>query len=331
MSKVLKDLKTRFVDTLRKVSDILSIDVNDLNRDDYVRIAVDTGIEGRLNKEELNILGGFKEAKKRYFNGKKTQPKILVYDIETAPMLGYVWGLWDNTLGLNQIESDWYILSWSAKWLGDSDDDVMYMDGRYNKNIEDDTELLEGIWKLLDEADIVLTQNGISFDQKKLNARFILNGFEPPSSYRHIDTKRIAKSKFGFTSNKLAYMTDQLCTKHKKSSHAKFSGFELWRQCLKGNMDAWLEMEEYNKLDVLALEELYLKMAPWDNSINFNVYHDAEVDVCKCGSSDFKMSGYHYTNTGKFQKYKCTNCGSETRDRNNLLDKYKRKSLRAKV
>lgn len=96
---------------------------------------------------------------------------------------------------------------------------------------------------MLDEADIVITQNGRKFDQKKLNARFILNGFKPPSSYKHIDTLVIARKHFGFTSNKLKYMTDKLCTKYKKLDHSKFPGMELWRECLKGNSEAWTEME----------------------------------------------------------------------------------------
>lgn len=331
MSKLLKDLKVRFKHTMEKVSSILQIEAGDLKRDDYVRISVDTGLDGRLNKEELNLLGGFKQAKGTYFEKSVGKPKVLIFDIETAPMLAYVWKLWDNNVALNQIKDDWYVLSWSAKWLGAPEDEVIYQDLRGSKNIEDDTKLLEGIWNLLDEADIVISQNGIRFDSKKLNARFILNGFEPPSTYRHIDTLRIAKSKFAFTSNKLAYMTDKLCTKYKKLSHAKFSGFSLWRECLAGNMEAWEEMEEYNRYDVLSLEELYNKLIPWDGSIDFNVYNDEVQTECKCGSTDFKRSGFHYSNTGKFQKYKCVDCGNETRDKTNLLSKEKRKSLRTKA
>ena len=36
-----------------------------------------------------------------------TSPKVLVYDIETAPILGHVWRLWDQNVGLNQIVSDY--------------------------------------------------------------------------------------------------------------------------------------------------------------------------------------------------------------------------------
>jgi len=258
-------------------------------------------------------------------------PKVLILDIETAPLLGYVWSLWNNNLGLNQVKSDWYILSWAAKWLGEPEESVMYKDQRDAENIEDDKEMLAEIWNLLDECDIALTQNGVSFDIKKLNARFIQNGFEPPSSFKQIDTKLIAKKNFAFTSNKLEYMTDKLCTKYKKQKHAKFGGFELWKQCLAGNLEAWDEMKEYNIYDILSLEELYLKMAPWDSTINFNLYHDDLDFVCKCGSTDFRKSGFHYTAAGKYQKLKCKACGHETRDTENLLSKDKRKSMRREL
>jgi hypothetical protein len=261
---------------------------------------------------------------------KKQGPKVLIFDIETAPLLAHVWGLWDNNVGLNQIVSDWHVLSWSAKWLGDSPNKVMYDDQRGSKNIQDDSRLLQGIWDLLDEADIVITQNGKSFDVKKLNARFIISGFPPPSSFKHIDTKLIAKKFFGFPSNKLEYMTDKICKKYKKIKHTKFPGHEMWTECLKGNIAAWKEMEKYNKYDVLSLEELYQKMRPWDTSINFNLYHDDEDDVCKCGNTKFVKNGFYYTNVAKFQKYRCNNkdCGAETRDRENLFSPEKRKSLR---
>lgn len=255
-------------------------------------------------------------------------PKVLIFDIETAPILAHVWGLWDNNVALNQIQADWHVLSWSAKWLNDSADKVMYMDQRNASSIEDDKKLLQGIWNLLDKADIVITQNGKNFDQKKLNARFVIKGFQPPSTFKHIDTKIIASKVFGFTSNKLEYMTDKLCTKYKKLKHNKFPGHEMWTQCLANNIEAWQEMERYNKYDVLSLEELYTKLIPWDSSINFSLYHEHEDHVCKCGSEEFYKNGFYYTTSGKYQKYKCKKCGAETRDKNNLFSPEKRKSLR---
>lgn len=258
---------------------------------------------------------------------KKSGPRVLLFDIETAPILAHTWDIWQQDIALNQIKSDWHILSWSAKWLDDPPTKVMYQDQRNAKDISDDKKLLEGIWKLLDEADIVITQNGKSFDVKKLNARFIINGFQPPSSYKHIDTKILAKRYFAFTSTRLEYMTAKLNTKYKKLSHSKYPGFSLWLNCLAGNKDAWKEMEKYNKHDVLSLEELYHKLAAWDSSINFNIYHDDENHVCSCGHDKFRNKGYAYTSSGKYRRYQCLKCGKETRGKENLLTKEKRKSL----
>lgn len=260
--------------------------------------------------------------------GETKGPRMLVFDIETAPVLGNVWQLFQQNVSLNMIERDWYCLSWSAKWLGE--DEIMYEDKRGSWDDEDDSELIKGIWKLLDEADILISQNGKRFDVKKLNARFIQNGMKPPSTYRHVDTLQEAKRNFGFTSNKLEYMTDKLCKRYKKLKHGKFPGFELWKQCLAGNMEAWDELEEYNSYDVLSLEELYNIMLPWmRHHPNINVYHDENEVLCKCGGDTFTHSGYHYTNLSKYNKFSCDACGTEVRDRVNLLSKEKRASLMA--
>jgi len=256
-------------------------------------------------------------------------PKVLLFDIETAPLLAYVWRLWENNVALNQVHTDWYVLSWAAKWLHAPD--VMYMDQRFAENIEDDGAILRALWELLDAADVVVTQNGKNFDQKKLFARFLLNGFQPPSSFKHIDTLEIAKRHFGFTSNKLEYMSDKICRKYRKLKHGRFPGFELWRSCLAGKLSAWTEMERYNRRDVLALEELWLKLAPWDGAVNFNLYHDDATHICRCGGADFKKQGWFYTETGKFQRYRCRACGAESRDRKNAFSKEKRASLHART
>lgn len=272
---------------------------------------------------------------------KKNKPWILVYDIETAPLLSYTWGLWDQNISLNQIKSDFHILSWSAKWMESADKKtvygphrkIMYMDQRNSRNIENDKKCLKGIWDLLNQADIVLTQNGKSFDEKKLNARFLLNGMKPPSPVKHIDTLRIAKSRFALTSNKLEYMTKKLCRKQ-KSSHKQFPGFELWLECMKGNLKAWDEMKKYNPQDVLSLEELYVEhLQAWDTTApSFNLYTNEEDPViCNCGSDKLQRRGFSFTTTSKYQRYQCQDCGHWSRGKKNMLTKNKKSLLKGKA
>ena len=52
--------------------------------------------------------------------------KMLFLDIETSSMLVGVFGLFNNNyIGLNQIEEDWNILSYAAKWWGDSEEQII--------------------------------------------------------------------------------------------------------------------------------------------------------------------------------------------------------------
>lgn len=251
--------------------------------------------------------------------------KILFFDLETSPIKSAVWSLWNNNVGLNQIFNDWYLLSYCAIWADSST--PMYKDKRDSAHTEDDKELLKDLWKLLDEADFVIGHNIRKFDVKKLNARFILNGFTKPSTFRMIDTLEIAKESFAFTSNKLEYLTDKLCNQHKKSTHGKFAGFSLWSECLKGNQEAWQEMEDYNIMDVLSNRELYEVLSPWSNKLpNLDVYTESE-DL----SGEWAEDGYHYTNLGKYTRYRNTRTGQQRRGRVNLLSKEKRASLLANI
>ncbi|BAN92340.1 DNA polymerase exonuclease subunit [Ralstonia phage RSB3] len=242
--------------------------------------------------------------------------KILTLDIETAPILAYVWRTWKENVGLNQISYDWYILSFAAKWLGQKK--VMYHSQQNAKNVEDDKGLLLKLHALLDEADIVVAHNGRRFDCKKINARFLQHGLPPPSPYEIVDTLDVAKAHFAFTSNRLAYLTDTLCTE-KKLAHAKFPGFELWAQCLKGNPAAWKEMEVYNKQDVISLEELYLKLRSWMvGHPNVAAIHgDLSEEQCpKCGSANVIQKGFRYTKQGgAYLRYQCKDCGGWSRGR----------------
>lgn len=236
--------------------------------------------------------------------------KVLVLDVETSPILAHVWGLYDQNVGLNQIVEDWSILAWAAKWLGEPASKTIYMDTRGQKNIRDDRRILKTLWDLLDEADIVITQNGKRFDGPKLNSRFMLLGMNPPSPYQHLDTYQIVKRVAEFTSNKLEYLTEKFCVKYKKLSHKRFPGMSLWNECLKDNMAAWEEMKEYNIHDVLSTEELYDKIKAWAPQTMPSV-HSAENGKCStCGKATLQKRGMSYTKMYKLQRYQCKSCGS---------------------
>ncbi len=231
------------------------------------------------------------------------KPNVLVFDIETFPILAYVWGLKDQNISLNQIHTDWSVSAWGAIWLDDSDKKVMYQDRRKCS----EKTLLKGIWELLDKADIVITQNGKSFDSRKLNARFIYYGMTPPKPYKHIDTYLLAKGAADFTSNKLEYLTAKLCKKYKKTSHAKFPGMSLWTECMKGNVQAWDEKKAYCIIDVLSTRELYNVLKSWGPK-NMPQLFSAPLTCTVCGGRA-QRRGTDATGKTVVQRIHCTSCG----------------------
>ncbi len=254
------------------------------------------------------------------------QPKILVFDVETAPITAYVWGLFDQNIGLNQIKDDWHMLSWAAKWLGDPPSKIIYMDNSKAKDIRDDKALVAGFAKLLNQADVIITQNGDKFDMKKLRARAIINGLPPFRPCKSTDLYKESKM-FAFTSHKLEYMAEKLNHKYKKLRHKNYPGFSLWSAILAGDKQAWRDMQTYNKYDVLVTDELYTKMFAWIKTPDVSIYKDGAAVECRCGSDKLESRGYSYTTAGKYQRYQCRACHKWLKSSVNLLSLEKRKSL----
>lgn len=254
-------------------------------------------------------------------------PKIVTLDIETAPIVAYVWGTFKQHVGLGSILHDWSILSFSFKWLDQKR--VFYSDVSGKANLRDDGELLHELWCVLDEADIVIGQNGRQFDIKKIMARFLQAGFAPPSPFKIVDTLEMAKQIAKFTSNKQDWLS-QLLTDQPKEHHNEFPGMDLWVECLKGNRRAWAVMKKYNKIDVVGCEKMYLAMRPYyEGHPNVAAYYDDDMIRCpRCGSGSMELQAKPArTNTGEYRRYQCGGCGGYARDRYTLNSKAKRKAL----
>lgn len=255
--------------------------------------------------------------------------KILILDIETAPITAYTWGLYDQNVGLNQIKSDWHLLAWSAKWLGESK--TMYMDNSKSRDISDDKALVQGLSDLLEQADGTITQNGEAFDIKKLNARAIMHRLPPIKPVRGTDILKEGRKVFKFTSHKLEYVSKVLNTKYKKLKHDEYPGFELWKAILSGDKHAWVVMKKYCIHDVLATEEAYQNMQGWIKTQNLALFEDDSNLRCKCGSALLEKRGCAITVGGLYQRYRCHSCAKWLQGSTNLLTIDKKRSLTKEI
>jgi len=242
----------------------------------------------------------------------KKGSRILLFDIENSPNLSYTWGKFEQDV--IDFQKEWYMLSFAFKWLGDKTVKAFSLPDfkSYKKDKTDDKELLKELWKLLDEADVVVGHNSNSFDIRKTNARFIANGFTKPSPYKTVDTLREARKTFFFNSNKLNHLSQLLGFGEKIET----GGFKLWIECMSGNMKAWKQMVKYNKHDVVLLEKLYLTLRPWINNHPNRALMDEKERACPtCSSPDVIKQGFIYSRIGKYQKWQCKNCGAWSQSR----------------
>ena len=236
--------------------------------------------------------------------------KVLIFDIETAPNLAYVWGAWKQNVSSKQVVEKSYIMSFAAKWL--DSEEVIYVENRRNN----DKALVKKLYKLLDEADVVVAHNGKRFDLPRVLGRGLVHGFPPPSPYQIVDTLLVARRRFGFMSNRLGDLCAELGLSQ-KGEHKKFPGFDLWVECIKQNSEAWEEMKAYNIQDIISLEALYLKMLPYiDNHPNMGT----DAHSCPtCDSHKLQKRGVYNTKAGmSYQRYVCSDCGSWSRSKLNI-------------
>ena len=232
------------------------------------------------------------------------KPKILFFDIETAPNLAWVWGKWEQNV--IEFDSHWYIIGFSAKWMDGKQITKGLIDyPGYGRNKDDDSRIVKDIWKLFDEADIIVAHNGDQFDVKKCNARFSYHSMKPPSPYNTVDTKKVAKKYFNFVSNSLNDLGDFL----KLGRKLQTGGFELWKGCMLGNKNSWRLMKKYNAQDVLLLEKVYYHFLPWMKSHpNYGIFIEGEV-CPKCGSDKLNSRGLARTISQIYRRAQCRGCG----------------------
>lgn len=168
--------------------------------------------------------------------------------------------------------------------------------------------MLRRIHGLLNEADVVVTWNGDDFDLKILNKEFLLQRLPPPAPYKSLDIIKTSRGKFRFTSNKLAYVAEQLKVTRKRENR----GHELWLDCMARKPKAFAEMRRYNRGDLPPLIGIFERFRPWISGFpNVNLYdpkkvHDPERPHCPyCGGARVIKSKNRVSKTRYYRQWQC--------------------------
>jgi DNA polymerase III epsilon subunit-like protein len=239
-------------------------------------------------------------------------PQILYWDIETSS-IDIKYRTYDLSVKIKRfdpetIERDWTMLS--VAWA--FNDEPVKCIGVSPKNPLNDYEIVRQFREVLNQADYIVGHNMDAFDLKKFNTRAAFYGLDPIGQKQSIDTLKIARKYFKFTSNTLRYIA-KFYNVHEKDNSPD------WNACLEGDADALAYMRQYNKQDVEVTRQVYYKMRAWHHMHpNLNVKNPVKdaagnkvEGICpSCLSPNTIKDGHAYTKETKRKKWICRDCGN---------------------
>jgi len=235
----------------------------------------------------------------------KTPARILTFDIETIPALVWQFSPRDQWTAPEKVEEEGYLASFAAKWY-DQKQTEFYSTFEHGKDA-----VLENLWRLLDQADIVVGYNSDRFDIKRVRTELLRAGFGPFSPPKSVDLIKTIRSQFDFPYKRLDYVAQALGCGGK----ATHQGFTLWRDCAHNDPKAWKTMERYNRRDVVITERVYDRIRGYiPNHPNLGLFQGSETRVCpNCGNSEFRDAGTNRTAQTNYAQYQCRKCGKHVR------------------
>lgn len=281
------------------------------------------GEEASCKQFGINIETLHRYQRQKRFNETR-QPKILLFDIENSTIKGRFWRTGKQYVSHEQIIDDWYVLGYSAKWLFSTEIMSDFVTAKESVQ-RDDKRVMQSLYKLINEADILIGHNVKKHDIPMVKTRFLLHGFKPPLPFLVIDTLQIAWKEFAFSSAKLDYLSKMMMSKEKL--HTDYS---LWKRCEDGDQEALDYMEEYCRMDTELEESVYIEMRPWMSSHpNLPLIMDAKEPACPtCGSFELsEVDDYYYTPQNRYQAIRCNSCGAVSHKKKSEVTTDQRKIL----
>lgn len=235
-------------------------------------------------------------------NKSEPKPKILFFDIETTPLLAYVWRLGEQVVRHNQLadQADAYrIICISYAW--NDDKPARTIDWGYKT--QDSAKVIREFDKLIKQADIAIGKNSDKFDVKHINTQRFLNNLPPlPEWFDYTDDlEKQLRKHFIFPSMSLDYISEQLGLGGKMKME-----FQDWIDIVEQKKEAsFRKMCEYNRKDVEDTRTLWNRfqshIKPKLNMANF--YGDFRCT--NCGSQDLKKDGVRRSGKTTYQTFFC--------------------------
>ena len=254
-----------------------------------------------------------------------SNPRILVYDIETGPLPVLTFRLGEQVIRHNQLLPGMEInpiICIAYSWVGESKVHLLTWD----PETRDQTEMIKEFDKVIAQADIVIGKNNIRFDDKWINTHRLLTGNKayPEWVYKSEDLEQQMRRVFNFPSHSLDYVAKLLLGVGKTPME-----FDDWKDIFVAGLPwatskqkmqgqkAFKKMCSYCKVDVKRTKQVLDRVKKF-LKFKFNTSAFKEIVCCVqpyCGSTDIKKNGTSIRNAiamsgkTKYQLFHCNEHG----------------------
>lgn len=247
------------------------------------------------------------------------KPRIVSFDLEVSPALGYFYPpTWET--GILRTKERQRLMSFAWQVVGEKKITALNLSkmDTYKVDPFNDKLLVIELHKVMSSADILLGQNSDQFDVRMANYFFIMNDLDPIEPKKYLDTKKIAKRYFKFLNNTLDNLGEELGFGGKTEITYK----NLWVPAyLEQDLKSWRLMDIYCKNDVDVTTKIYLKMRGFAHQHPSVSRITGEYDSCpRCGGYDYRLKAYRVTNTSRYNQYFCNTCHGYFSDRKAITE-----------
>lgn len=238
------------------------------------------------------------------------KPKILFFDLESSPLLAYIWQPGQQYVGYKQLKyghSRWGIICITYCW--DDDKPAQCIDWGYEE--QDTGKVVEEFDKIAAQADLVVGKNSDNFDIKMINSARMFAGLPglPAWALASDDLQKQMKKYFRMPSQSLDYYSKELGLDGKIKMEMQ-DWIDICEKTANGKKKL-AKMIKYGKKDVIDTRTLWRTLSQhFDSKFNNARFNDLGL-ACKhadCGSTNIGPDGSCTSGGVKYKKYKCKDC-----------------------
>lgn len=233
------------------------------------------------------------------------KPKILFYDIETTPILAYIWRFGKQVVRSAQVcdkrnVND--IICITYCWNDGKPAKVLH----WGYKEQDSSKVIKAFDKLIEKADITIGKNNKRFDEKHINMQRLLHNLPPLPDWilYSDDLESQLRRHFAFPSQGLDYISHLLGLGGKVSM--KFSDWvDIVEKRSKASYD---KMLKYGKKDIEDTRAIWDHCERHFTKTAAGAYLDRENPSCSsCGSQKLHILDTRRSGATEWVRFRCGN------------------------